>query len=265
MFKNKKKPYISIITPNFNGEKYIEQTIKSVINQTNKNFEYLIFDGGSNDKSIKIIKKYKKYIDYLSVKKDLGVYHAVSKGIKKSRGKIILWINSDDILDKNAVSNLIKIFTIKKKTNWISGINGYIKNGKLISGIPYWYPKFIIKNGLAHHNFWGFVQQESVAFRKNLFIKSVNFFDFKNNASDYHLWKEFSKKSKLESYFIKIGYFRSWPGQNSKIEQDKYFYDTGTKKYFFSLRFIRLAISLIMLPYFYLNSLYILSKHKKIK
>ena len=115
MYNNKNKPYVSIITPNYNGSKYIEKTIKSVISQTNKNFEYLIFDACSNDASLKIINKYKKNIDHISVKKDLGIYHAITKAIKKSKGNIILWINSDDILDKDAVSNVIKIFKVKKK------------------------------------------------------------------------------------------------------------------------------------------------------
>ena len=88
---------------------------------------------------------------------------------------------------------------------------------------------------------------------------------YKNNACDYHLWKKFSKVSKLESFYVKIGYFRSWPGQNSKIQEKKYFSDTGIKKYFFSLRYIRLIVSLFMLPYFYLNSKHVLSKHKLTK
>ena len=78
MYNNKNKPYVSIITPNYNGSKYLEKTIKSVINQTNKNFEYLIFDACSNDASLKIINKYKKNIDHISVKKDLGIYHAIT-------------------------------------------------------------------------------------------------------------------------------------------------------------------------------------------
>tara|TARA_B110000483_G_C18054503_1_gene487888 strand:- start:118 stop:915 length:798 start_codon:yes stop_codon:yes gene_type:complete len=265
MYNNKKKPYVTIITPNYNGSKYLEKTIKSVINQTNKNFEYLVFDACSNDASLKIINKYKKNIDHISIKKDFGIYHAMTKAIKKSKGNVIVWINSDDILDKDAVSNVIKIFKFKKKTNWISGINGYIKNGYIFSGIPYWYPRFIIKKGFAHHNFWGFIQQESTAFRKNFFLKHGYFLNYNNNACDYHLWKKFAKISKLETYYIKIGYFRSWPGQNSKVQERKYYSDTGIKKYFISLRHIRLVASLFMLPYFYLNSLYVLSKYKLTK
>ena len=57
------KPMISIITVVFNGEKYLEQTIKSIINQTYKNFEYIIIDGGSTDGTLEIIKKYEDKIE----------------------------------------------------------------------------------------------------------------------------------------------------------------------------------------------------------
>ena len=60
----KKKPLFSIITVVFNGEKFLEKTITSVINQSCKDFEYIVIDGGSTDKSLEIIKKYEKKIDY---------------------------------------------------------------------------------------------------------------------------------------------------------------------------------------------------------
>ncbi len=111
----KKKPLISIITPNYNNGKYLEETIKSVINQNYKNFEFILIDGKSKDMSIKIIKKYKKFINYFESKKDKSNFHAVHKGIKKSKGKIIIWINSGDILDINATKNVAEIFKKKPK------------------------------------------------------------------------------------------------------------------------------------------------------
>ena len=86
----KKNFLISVVTPNFNGEKYLEKTIRSVLNQTNKNFEYIVIDGDSKDKSKKILKKYKKKIDKLIMKKDTGIYDAVEKGIRMAKGKVIM-------------------------------------------------------------------------------------------------------------------------------------------------------------------------------
>lgn len=86
-FKN--KPLISIITVVFNGEKHLEETIQTVINQTYDNVEYIIIDGGSTDKTIDIIKKYEDKIDYWISEKDKGISDAFNKGIKVSRGDYI--------------------------------------------------------------------------------------------------------------------------------------------------------------------------------
>lgn len=246
--------FVSIITPNYNGEKYLEETIVSVISQTNKNFEFLIFDGNSNDKSHEIINKFKDKIDHLSIEKDINHYHAVDKAIKICNGNIILWINSDDVLHKDAVSNIIKIFKADESIEWISGKNGYIKNGKKIIGIPYIYPNIIIKKGLAHHNYWGFIQQETTVFKKKLFQKSGGFKKKYGNASDYHLWINFSSFAKLKSYNIELGYFRTWAGQNSKVQEKNYFEDTGYKKNLISFRFLRILFSILCLPYVYFKT-----------
>jgi glycosyltransferase involved in cell wall biosynthesis len=85
----KNNPLVSIITPNFNGDKYLEETIKSVVNQTYKKIEYILIDGKSTDQSLKIIRKYRNYINIFESKKDKNIFHAVDKGIKKSSGEII--------------------------------------------------------------------------------------------------------------------------------------------------------------------------------
>ena len=91
-FKRIKKPLFSIITVVLNGEKNLEQTIKSVISQKIKDFEYIVLDGGSTDNTIKIIKKYSKQITYWVSEKDQGIYHAFNKGMQLSRGKYVSYI-----------------------------------------------------------------------------------------------------------------------------------------------------------------------------
>ena len=89
---------ISLITVCYNSEKTIEETILSVLSQEIENFEYIIIDGKSTDKTISIIEKYSEYIDLIISEKDCGVYDAINKGIMKSSGDIIGILNSDDIL-----------------------------------------------------------------------------------------------------------------------------------------------------------------------
>ena len=101
------KPLISIITVVFNGEKYLEQTIQSVISQTYDNVEYIIIDGGSTDGTLEIIKKHEDQIDYWVSEKDAGIYDAMNKGLKLSMGKVIGIINADDWYVDDAIEKSV--------------------------------------------------------------------------------------------------------------------------------------------------------------
>tara|TARA_Y100001970_G_scaffold139580_1_gene171797 strand:- start:470 stop:1246 length:777 start_codon:yes stop_codon:yes gene_type:complete len=252
----KKKPYISIITPNLNNGKYLEDTIRSVISQNMKNFEYVVIDGKSNDNSLEIIKKYKNFINYFESKKDKSNFHAVHKGIIKSKGEVIIWINSGDLLDSNATKNISEIFKKKRNIKWINGRCGYIKKNFKFSLIPYLYPRQKILNGMAHKKFWGYIQQESVSFRKSLYIKSKGLITKKNYASDYFLWKKFAMHENLETFFIKIGYFRTHPNQLSSIK-NHYEKSTGHLSNKTDLNLERLLFSVILLPLVIIKTLII--------
>lgn len=101
---------VSIITPCLNSEKTIRDTLESVLNQTYKNIEYIVVDGGSTDGTLEIIKEYLPQFSgrmkYVS-EKDRGIYDAMNKGIKMSHGTLIGIINSDDYYELNAVENVV--------------------------------------------------------------------------------------------------------------------------------------------------------------
>ncbi|WP_331774332.1 glycosyltransferase family 2 protein [Sulfurospirillum sp. 1612] len=103
------KPLISIITVVYNGEKYLEETIQSVINQTYDNVEYIIIDGGSKDNTVDIIKKYEDQIDYWVSEKDAGISDAFNKGVKASRGDYINFQgDGDGFVSDDALENVLK-------------------------------------------------------------------------------------------------------------------------------------------------------------
>ena len=256
----KSKPFITIITPNYNGEKYLLNTLNSVFNQTDKNFEFILLDGKSTDNSIKILKNQKKKIDKLIIKKDKGVYDAVEKGIKMAKGEVIIWINSDDELHYKAVENVKTIFKKNRKLKWISGINGYIKYGFKFSGIPYVYPNFLFKQSFVRHDLWGYLQQESVAFKKSLFMKVGGFGLKPTIAGDFKLWVKFSKITNIETYNIKIGYFRTWPEQDSQVKKISYHKHSNVYFSNISFRYIRLITSLILYPYIFFKTLILINR-----
>lgn len=99
----------SIITICYNSANTIERTIKSVLDQTYQDYEYIIVDGASKDDTMKIVKAYEpKFCGKLrwSSEPDKGIYDAMNKGIKMAKGEIVGIVNSDDWLDKDALLNV---------------------------------------------------------------------------------------------------------------------------------------------------------------
>jgi glycosyltransferase involved in cell wall biosynthesis len=96
-------PFFSIITINFNNAAGLQITIDSVLQQSFKDFEFLIIDGGSTDGSIKVFDANKSGIHYFISEKDSGIYNAMNKGITRATGKYLLFLNSGDILADNEV------------------------------------------------------------------------------------------------------------------------------------------------------------------
>ncbi len=103
------RPKFSIITIAYNSGKTIERTIKSVLEQSFPDYEYIVVDGLSSDNTLEIVKKYEPLFEgkmkWMS-EKDKGIYNAMNKGIRMASGNVIGIVNSDDWLDKNALSNV---------------------------------------------------------------------------------------------------------------------------------------------------------------
>lgn len=123
---------ISIITVCYNAAPYIEKTILSVINQTYKNLEYIIIDGGSTDGTIDIIKKYKTQITYWVSESDKGIYDAMNKGIRKATGEWINFMNAGDCLTNSHVLSELFSSHIPKEIKFIYGDINLIKNNQRI-------------------------------------------------------------------------------------------------------------------------------------
>lgn len=101
------KPLITVITVVLNGEKHLEDTILSVLNQTYDNVEYIIIDGGSTDGTPGIIRQYEGQLDYWLSEKDEGIYDAMNKGLDKASGDFIVNINIGDLLLDVPVNELL--------------------------------------------------------------------------------------------------------------------------------------------------------------
>lgn len=103
-----KKPAVSIITVVYNGASFIEATIKSIVNQECKNFEYTIIDGGSTDGTLEIIQKYESQITKWTSEPDKGLYDAMNKGIQAASGQFLWFMNAgDEIYDTSTIGKIL--------------------------------------------------------------------------------------------------------------------------------------------------------------
>ena len=131
---------ISIIIPTFNSSETIQDTINSVISQNFKNYEIIVVDNNSKDKTIEIIQKNRLIDIKFIIENDNGIYDAINKGIKLSTGKIISLLHSNDIYyDNKVLDNVVNAFTTYE-TKIVYGDLLYVKKNNIDSVLRFWKP-----------------------------------------------------------------------------------------------------------------------------
>ena len=190
MKKKKQKILFSIITVSLNQPKIIDN-FKSLRNQTYKNFEHIVIDGGSNDKTVSIIKKNSKNISFWQSKKDRGIYDAMNIGIRKSKGQIIGILNADDIYYKNALK-IVKKYFEKKSIDFLFGT---VRKDRVLQG--FWPNKIKWKfNIYPSHSGGFFITKEAQ--------KKIGFYNLKfKYSSDRDLIYRMIVKHKLNGICTK--------------------------------------------------------------
>lgn len=116
---------VSIITPSFNQGLFIERTLGSVASQKGVEIEHVVFDGGSTDNTVDILRKFGSIIRWVS-EKDKGQTEAVNKGLRNTTGEIIGWLNSDDIYYPGAVSHVVNFFEKHPEIDVVYGMADHI-------------------------------------------------------------------------------------------------------------------------------------------
>jgi len=200
----KNKSFFTIITVCFNSEKTINETIQSVLNQSYTNFEYILVDGKSTDKTVEIIKSFEnqfieKEISYKWIsEKDTGIYNAFNKGVEQSKGDWISFLGSDDVYLKNSIEIYNnKISNFKDEVDFVYS-NITLNNKKVVSKKWKW-KQFRKKMTIVHvggfHN-------------KNYFKKHGFFNESYKIAGDYELLlraKQELKTHKVDEVTVIMG------------------------------------------------------------
>ncbi len=205
-----KKYKISIITVTKNSEKFLKDCILSVKKQSYDNYEHIIIDGNSTDKTVKIIKSFKGKIKFYKNKNDKGLYHAMNLGINKASGELIGILNSDDIYFKNTLEIVNSYFNKYRNLDFLFGS---VYKHKLLHGYN---PQIINWS-------FGFYTTHSVGFfiKKKSQLKA-GLYDLRYKYSaDYDLFLRMIKKFNMNGMASKkreiFGKFRPG-GLSSKIK-----------------------------------------------
>lgn len=207
---------ISIITPSFNQGKYIDQCIKSVLNQGYPDFEHIIVDGGSTDNTLDILKSYKHLI-WIS-EKDKGLSDALNKALKMVRGDIVGWLNTDDFYCSGTFIKVINQFK-KQDVFWIVGYQkllfesvNHISLGKIHE---------ITSESLKRN--CDNIRTNAMFFRNSVFNDFKGFDTSLKMVMDYDLCLKLSKKYQIfntkEYYHVMRLYDEQITNRNSRYQQ----------------------------------------------
>ena len=187
---------ISIITVAYNNKNGLKETIKSVINQTYRNFEFVIIDGGSNDGSKELLESYSSQIDFWVSEPDKGIYNAMNKGIRKASGEYLIFMNSGDRFSANDI--LEKITPHFNNEDIVYG-NAYyeLENRKKYEyKIP---PKITIGSLLKEP-----ICHQSAFFRKELFEKYGLYDENNKIASDWTFMMDIFVHHNISQKYINV-------------------------------------------------------------
>jgi glycosyltransferase involved in cell wall biosynthesis len=199
--KNTEKIKFSIITVTKNSEKYLEKNILSVQKQTHQNYEHIIIDGNSKDKTKEILSKYKSRLKIIS-ENDNGLYDAMNKGIKLVTGDVICILNSDDFYYKKALEIMNGYFAYNPKIDFVFG--SVIKYNRIQSGFSAW--KIYWTFGFYSAHSVGFFIRKKSQQRVGLYKTKYKY------CADYDLFYRMIVKKSMKGIATKkneiIGYFR---------------------------------------------------------
>jgi glycosyltransferase involved in cell wall biosynthesis len=186
----------SIVTPSFNQARFIRRTIESVLGQEGEfDLEYLLVDGGSTDGTAGILEEYGPRLQWIS-EPDHGQVDAINKGLERTTGDLVGWLNSDDVLLPGALQRAAAVFAMRPEVEWVHGrcriidehdqvIRGWVEAYKHFRAKRHTFETLLIEN---------YVNQMTVFWRRSL-LEAVGVLDPRFPlAFDYELWLRFARR-----------------------------------------------------------------------
>ncbi len=214
-------PSICLVTACYNHEKYIRQTIESVLNQQYPNLQYVVINDGSTDRSGEILQKYAKdlyyYEDWPGYRPSVTL--ALNRGFEKTNAEIMGWLNSKNILLPGCLRTIADIFSEHQAVEWVTGLATTLDGtGKLLNTRP-------LRKNLYDYlsGDWSVIQQESTFWRRSLWQRTGGKLSNQKDLIlfDVELWSRFFGQAELYHLDTVLGAYRWTPNALSVRNRDK--------------------------------------------
>lgn len=187
------RPLVSIVTPSFNQARFLEETIRSVLEQDYPAIEYIIVDGGSDDGSLEIIQRYAGQLTWWVSEPDRGQTDAINKGFVRARGDILAWLNSDDTYLPHAVAEAVNYLRSQPQVGMVYGDANLVdETGQIIGRFPAAQTDYRrLRQGYVH------IPQQASFFRADLWRRVGPLDPTFYFAMDYDLWVRLARLAPL--------------------------------------------------------------------
>jgi glycosyltransferase involved in cell wall biosynthesis len=236
-------PKITIITPTFNQAIFIERTILSVLNQNYPNLEYLIFDAGSSDGTLDILRKYSGSIKWVS-EPDHGQTDAINKGLRVCTGEVIAFLNSDDEFAQGALLKVGMFFSKHPQVAWLTGKCQVInQQGDEVLRLVSLYKNVLLQTRNSHLlKIVNFISQPATFWRRDV-LDEIGYFDETlEYVMDYDYWLRITSRYPITFLDELLAKFRTYPAsktrQSAINQQDEEFRVVHKYSQSRSMRFI---------------------------
>lgn len=223
-------PRISIVTPCLNRARFLEQTIRSILDQNYPNLEYVIVDGGSTDGTVEIIRRYQDRLKWWVSEPDGGTYDALNKGFAHTTGDVLGWLNSDDKYLPWTFSLISDVFTSLPQIEWLTSLfyMFWDEQGQAVrcEYHPGFSRELVLRGGAlpgCGWPAWAFIQQESTFWRRSVWERAGARLDTSFSlAADFDLWMRFVQTAELFTVPVPLAGFRKHPGQQTAQNMEAY-------------------------------------------